>query len=104
VWWGTYARRALPRFSELRLVTEWFITIHAAFCTVLVAVGTLAQPGCEVEPEGADASEPPSIRKIFAVLMVCASRGTELALSGSSPAPYSVVHTRFGPSDADDKR
>lgn len=100
----------LPRFNELRLVTEWFITINAAFCTILMAVGTFAQPNRNVEGKVVDGSYRPWIRKtvaiglLGAVLVVFASWGTKLALYGNSPVPFSVVHIRFGPNNTNDKR
>jgi hypothetical protein len=100
----------LPRFNELRLVTEWFITINAAFCTVLMAAGTFAQPDRNMADEVADASYLPWIRKAIvvgllgAVLVVFACWGTKLALYSGSAVPFSTVHIRFGPNNTNDKR
>jgi hypothetical protein len=40
----------LPRFAPIRLVTEWFITINAAFCTALMASATA--PAVRRSPPG----------------------------------------------------
>ena len=100
----------LPRFGAQRLVTEWFMTINAAFCTILMVVGTFAQPNRNVIGEVADGSYMPWIRKtvayglLGAVLIVFASWGEKLLLYGSSPVPGAAVHIRFGPNNTNDKR
>ena len=100
----------LPRFSETRLVTEWFMTINAAFCTVLMAVGTFAQSGRNMGSEAMDGSYQPWIRKTVSFGLPCAlavvlfSWGGKLALFGDSPVPNSAVHVRFGPGNTNDKR
>jgi len=100
----------LPRFNQLRLVTEWFMTINAAFCTILMAAGTFAQPNRNLVGEAVDGSYLPWIRKtvalglLGALLVGFASWGTKLALYGDSPVPFSVVHVRFGPNNTNDKR
>jgi len=100
----------LPRFAENRLVTEWFITINAAFCTILMAAGTYAQPDRNQEDNVVDGSYLPWIRKtvafglLGAVVVVFASGGAKLALYGNSLVPGNVVQVRFGPNNTNDKR
>jgi hypothetical protein len=38
----------LPRFTPIRLVTEWFITLNAIACTVLMVYGCAARSGPDV--------------------------------------------------------
>lgn len=100
----------LPRFGPQRLVTEWFMTINAAFCTILMAVGTFAQPDRNVRGEVADGSYMPWIRKtvafglLGAVVIVFASWGEKLLLYRNSPVPYASVDIRFGPNNTNDRR
>lgn len=100
----------LPRFGETRLVTEWVIAINAACCTILMAVGTSAQPNPGLEGEAADGSYLPWIRKTVAfglaaaLVIVFVSWGGKLVLYGNSPVPYSGVHVRFGPDNTNGKR
>lgn len=39
----------LPRFTPIRLVTEWFITINAIFCSVLLVYACFARSGRPLE-------------------------------------------------------
>ena len=100
----------LPRFAPTRLVTEWFMTINAAFCTILVVTGTFAQPDRNVVGEVTDGPYMPWIRKTLiygvlgSVLIVFASWGEKLMLYGNSPVPGAAVHIRFGPNNTNDKR
>jgi hypothetical protein len=100
----------LPRFNDQRLVTEWFMTINAVFCTILMAVGSFAQSHRNIEGEVVDGSYMPWIRKtvvfglLGAVLIVFASWGQKLLLYGDSLVPYEGVHIRFGPNNTNDKR
>ena len=95
----------LPRFAPNRLVTEWFMTINAVFCTILMAVGTYAQPDRNVVGEAVDGSYMPWIRKtviyglLGAVLVVFACWGEKRILFGNSPVPYAGVDIRFGPNN-----
>lgn len=101
---------ALPRFSERRLVTEWFIAIDAAFCTVLMAAGTYAQPDRNVKPTMVDSPYMPWIRRtlalglIGAALAVFAAWGTKQMLYGGEAVPFSAVHVRFGPANTNDEQ
>jgi hypothetical protein len=100
----------LPRFAPQRLVTEWFMTINAAFCTILMAVGTYAQPDRNVAAEVTDRSYAPWIRKtvayglLFAVVAVFASWGEKMLLYPHSAVPEAGVAIRFGPDNTNDKR
>ncbi len=51
----------LPRFTPVRLVTEWFMTFNALFCTVLVVLGCFSI--ANRAPEARDGSYAPWIRK-----------------------------------------
>jgi hypothetical protein len=98
----------LPRFGPQRLVTEWFMTINAAFCTILVVVGTFAQPDRNPAADIADSSYMPWIRKTVAfgllagVVIVFASWGEKLLLYRNSAVPYASVDIRFGPNNTND--
>jgi hypothetical protein len=100
----------LPRFGPTRLVTEWFITINACFCTILMAAGTFAQPDRNMADDVVDVSYLPWIRKtvllglLGAVVIVFGSWGTKLLLYPNSPVPGAAVHIRFGPNNTNDKR
>jgi hypothetical protein len=100
----------LPRFGDQRLVTEWFMTLNAAFCTILMAMGTFAQPDRNLEGVVGDSSYMPWIRKtvafglLGAVVIVFASWGEKLVLYGNLPVPYADVHIRFGPNNTNGKR
>lgn len=100
----------LPRFTEQRLLTEWFIAVNAAACTVLMAAGTFKVAAVGPEAAPGDGSYAPWMRKtvamglVGATLAVFASWGTKLALYGDTPVPYSKVHVRFGPENTNDQR
>lgn len=95
----------LPRFAPNRLVTEWFMTLNAAFCTVLMAVGTNAQPDRNVAGEVVDGSYLPWIRKtvvyglLGAVVVIFASWGGKLLMYPRSAVPEAGVDIRFGPNN-----
>jgi len=99
----------LPRFAPQRLVTEWFITINAAFCTVLMAVASPVQREQEIpaEPEGSYA---PWIRRTLAagfagaVLISVAGWRLKQAVYGDTHIPHGGVHIRFGPNNTNDRR
>jgi hypothetical protein len=100
----------LPRFADQRLVTEWFMTINAAFCTILMVGGTVTHPRREIAAEIADGSYLPWIRKtvafgsLGAILIVFSCWGQKLILYGNKLVPYSDIQIRFGPNNTDDKR
>jgi len=56
----------LPRFTPIRLVTEWFITINAAACTLLLVIGCFLREG-RTPPGKGDAPYAPWIRNIILV-------------------------------------
>ena len=99
----------LPRFAPQRLVTEWFITINAAFCTALMAFATTPALRRSA-PSGPDARYAPWIRRAVAaglagaILISIAGWGLKRALFGDSPVPNAGVHIRFGPNNTNDKR
>jgi hypothetical protein len=100
----------LPRFNEQRLVTEWFITLNAAACTVLLAAATFAVPDPGPQAGAVDGSYAPWMRRTLAVgllgavFAVFASWGTKLALYGDAAVPNSKVHVRFGPGNTNGQR
>lgn len=102
----------LPRFTPIRLVTEWFICLNAAFCSVFVFYASLArQPAA---PRVAAASPDPTPyaqwmrRTVFfgllgAVLVCFFGFGMKLACWGNQPAgQMGVVPIRFGPNNTND--
>jgi hypothetical protein len=100
----------LPRFGPTRLVTEWFITMNACFCTILMAVGIFAQPDRTVAGDVDDGSYLPWIRKtvlfglLGAVVIVFAGWGEKLLLYPNSYVPQSGMYIRFGPNNTNNTR
>lgn len=100
----------LPRFAPQRLVTEWFMTINAAFCTILMVTGTNAQPDRNVVGVIVDGPYLPWIRKtviyglLGTVVVIFASWGEKMLLYPHSPVPGAAVQIRFGPNNTNDKR
>jgi hypothetical protein len=86
------------------------MAINAAVCTVLMAVGTYAQPDRNQQDNVVDGSYLPWIRKtvafglLGAVVIVFASWGEKLALYRNAHVPGSGVQVRFGPNNTNDKR
>jgi len=99
----------LPRFAPQRLVTEWFITINAAFCTVLMASATTPALRLSV-PQEADARAAPWIRRAAvmglagAILISFGGWGLKRMLFGDSHVPNAGVHIRFGADNTNDQR
>ena len=100
----------LPRFAPWRLVTEWFITINAAFCTVLMASATTPEVRRYPAPGAADAPYAPWILRAAAagfagaILISFAGWGLKRAMFGDSSVPNAGVHIRFGPNNTNDQR
>ena len=95
----------LPRFTPMRLLTEWFITLNAVVCTVLLVYGCFARPP-QTPRDALDRPYAPWIRKV--VLLGCVGAvavsflgfGVKIACWGNQPAgATSVVHIRFGPNN-----
>lgn len=93
----------LPRFTQIRLVTEWFITLNATACTVLLIYGCFARPS-SVLPDVSDKSYAPLIRKVVilgcvgAVVVSFLGFGIKLACWGDRTAGVlGVDPIRFGP-------
>jgi hypothetical protein len=99
----------LPRFAPIRLVTEWFITINAAFCTALMASAT-APAVRRSPPEKTDEAYAPWIRRAAAaglagvLLIAVAGWSLKRVLFGDSPVPNAATQIRFGPNSTNDKR
>ncbi|MDQ6760575.1 MAG: hypothetical protein M3Z32_12030 [Acidobacteriota bacterium] len=94
----------LPRFTPIRLVTEWFMTLNAIACTILVIYGCFRQP--VGRPERADAPyfrwiRNAAIAGMAGVILVCfAGLATKRAFWGDKPA--GIVNNdqiRFGPNN-----
>ena len=97
----------LPRFTPIRLVTEWFITLNATVCSVLLIYGCFARrsPVLVNVPNGSYGS---SIRKVVifglvgAVVVTFLGFGIKLACWGNKPAGVlGVDPIRFGPRNTD---
>ena len=93
----------LPRFTPMRLVTEWFITLNAVVCTVLLIYGCFARPSLAPQA-GADQPYAPWIRKVVllgflgAILVSFLGFGVKLACWGDKTAGVlGVDPIRFGP-------
>ena len=93
----------LPRFTETRLVTEWFITLNAVFCTVFMIHGCFARPPIAAE-EIRDRPYAPMIRKFVilgfagAIVVSFLGFGIKLACWGNRTAGVlGVDPIRFGP-------
>jgi hypothetical protein len=93
----------LPRFTPIRLVTEWFMTLNAVACTILLVYASFARPETALNP---DVSYSPLIRKtvIYGVLGAVAvsfvGLGIKVACWGDKPA--GIVNNdqiRFGPNN-----
>lgn len=93
----------LPRFTPIRLVTEWFITLNAVACTILLVYASFTRPA-PLLTEASAYTYRLLIRKtvIFGVLGAVAvsilGLGIKLACWGDKPA--GIVNTdqiRFGP-------
>jgi hypothetical protein len=96
----------LPRFTPIRLVTEWFMTINAAACTILLIFACKLRTSVTPPPENARPVYWPGIRKTFALgvlgtLLVCVTGwAAKRAAWGDKPA--GIVNTdqiRFGPNN-----
>jgi hypothetical protein len=100
----------LPRFTPIRLVTEWFMTLNAIFCTVLLVYATLARSGRTVNI-AADPCYRPLIRNavIFGLLGAAAVSfggwGVKKAFYGDRyaaiPGATTQDQIRFGPNNTD---
>jgi len=100
----------LPRFAPNRLVTEWFMTLNAVACTVLLVYGCFAMEG-RVIRKVPDALYGRWIRNavafglLGAVAVSLAGWGIKRGLYGDRTANniYSD-HIRFGPNNTNTKR
>ncbi|MGO8720593.1 MAG: hypothetical protein ACLQMO_15475 [Acidobacteriaceae bacterium] len=93
----------LPRFSQTRLVTEWFITLNAVACTVLLVYGCFACTSPAIR-DVSDRPYAPAIRKVVivgvlgAVMVSFLGFGIKLACWGDKQAGVMGVDPiRFGP-------
>jgi hypothetical protein len=100
----------LPRFAPNRLVTEWFITLNAVACTVLLIYGCFALDG-RVVAKASDALYGRWIRNAVACGLLGAAAvslagwGIKRGLYGDRTAGdiYSD-HIRFGPNNTNTRR
>jgi len=99
----------LPRFTPIRLVTEWFICLNATFCSVFVFYASIAR-----QPTAPNISLDPVpytkwIRRtvlygVLGAVIVCfLGFGLKLACWGNQPAgQMGVDPIRFGPNNTND--
>lgn len=96
----------LPRFTPIRLVTEWFMTINAIACTILLIDASYSRRVAAVTAQTQAAPYSLWIRKtvvlgLLGVLLVCVTGWTTKRLAwGDKPA--GIVNTdqiRFGPNN-----
>ena len=96
----------LPRFTPIRLVTEWFMTLNAVACTILLVYGCFARPVVVPSPVVERAPYRPWVWKTLAygltgTLLVCAI-GWAAKRTAWGDRPAGVVNTdqiRFGPNN-----
>ena len=100
----------LPRFTPIRLVTEWFIMLNTIACTVLVIFACFAQEG-RVMPRAADALYGRWIRNTVALGLLGAAAvsfagwGIKRGLYGDRFAGNIYQdQIRFGPNNTNTKR
>jgi hypothetical protein len=95
----------LPRFTPIRLVTEWFITLNAVACTILLVFGCM-RPLLRPSSEAGKTVYFPWIRNaviygLLGAIVVCfASWGVKRAIWGDKTAGVvNTDHVRFGPNN-----
>jgi hypothetical protein len=100
----------LPRFTPIRLVTEWFMTLNAMACTVLVLLWS-SEPVTRPIPQTTSATYVPWIRKtvafgtVGAILACFAAWGAKEAFwYGRTAGVVNTDHRRFGPNNTNDVR
>jgi hypothetical protein len=99
----------LPRFTPIRLVTEWFMTVSAAACTVLVVIGCSLREG-RTQPGPAEGRYNLWIRNLVlgglaGTLLICVSGwAVKRALYGDKVAGGISDQIRFGPNNTNTKR
>lgn len=93
----------LPRFTPIRLVTEWFITLNAIACTILLIYACWSVPAKDPSPRN-DLPYAPWVRNIAilgvvgAVLVSVTGWAAKRAFWGDKPAGIVVTdQIRFGP-------
>jgi hypothetical protein len=94
----------LPRFTPQRLVTEWFITINALACTVLLVAGSFACRGRVDTPAGMVAYGARIRRAVIlgglgAIAATFMGWEIKRALYGDSTAGSIANQIRFGPNN-----
>lgn len=99
----------IVRFTPIRLVTEFAITINAAVCTVLMVTGALAQPVRVPDAED-KANYGLWIRKVSiagvlgAIVISVAGWSVKRALFDDTAVPGAGVHIRFGPNNTNNQK
>ncbi len=96
----------LGRFDQIRLVTEFAITINAAICTVLMAVQRpVTGPVEAAEPRYGMWMRNFAVAGVAGAIVVTLAGWTvKRALFGDNLVPGSVAHIRFGPHNTNDKK
>ena len=100
----------LPRFTPIRLVTEWFMTLNAIACTVLLVYACFARSEGTVEI-ASETSYSPWIRNAIvfglmgAAVVSCAGWSVKKALYGDRFAGLIYQdQIRFGPNNTNTVR
>jgi len=99
----------LPRFTPIRLVTEWFMTVEAAACTILLVVGCFLCEG-RVIPGGQESRYRLWIRNLIlagaagAVLICVSGWAIKRSLYGGQTAGGIPDQIRFGPHNTNTMR
>ncbi len=92
----------LPRFTPIRLVTEWFMTMNAVACTILLFFGCM-RPGAKVSVEPGTAYGPwirkAAISGIIGGILVCLAGwgAKQIFWPGRTAGVVNTDHRRFGP-------
>lgn len=102
LWWVVIGNfeRAVVKFAEMRIVTEWVILANAVVCTLLVLLAMPETAGMPTEPAP---SVRPGIKGVVAAgllvsaLSVFLDWGVVRAIYGDRFAGYAAKHIRFGP-------
>jgi hypothetical protein len=101
---GINFAHVLPRFTPIRLVTEWFITLNAAFCTLFVVLGGFAVSQRASAADGV-ASYGPWIRRaalagtLGAIVAIFTGWGVKRAVYGDRATGGIPDQIRFGPNN-----
>jgi hypothetical protein len=102
----------IPRFTPIRLVTEWFMTLNAIACTVLLVYFCFARSTATVEI-AAEHSYAPPFSHLIRNAVICGILGAAVVCFGGwrlkmglygehyagIPGGKYLDHIRFGPNN-----